>query len=110
MAIGLNVGLTEMGLVRDVAADLGVDGWQVRIRLRLTSPGCQYFFYFQQQLENRILAHHGMERVTVEWDGGIDWTPEDLALSARQKIETRNRLLHLSRRRQEQTRGEDQDR
>jgi metal-sulfur cluster biosynthetic enzyme len=93
MAQGLRIGLAEMGLVREVAADPGVDGWEVRLRLRLTSPGCQYFFYFQQELEARLLGHPGVAKVSVNWDGGMEWTPEDLAASARSKIQARQHLL-----------------
>jgi metal-sulfur cluster biosynthetic enzyme len=98
MAIGLNVGLTEMGLVRQVAADPVGDGWNVRVRLRLTSPGCQYFFYFKQELERRLLGHSSIVGAAVDWDETLDWTPEDLAASAREKIERRRRLLEQSQR------------
>jgi metal-sulfur cluster biosynthetic enzyme len=96
MAIGLNIGLAEMGLIRDVAAEPKGEGWAIRVRLRLTSPGCQYFFYFQQELERRLLSQCGVLAVTVDWDHTLDWTPEDLAASARQKVERRRRLLEQS--------------
>lgn len=93
MAMGLNIGLAEMGLVREIVTEPGPNGWHVLIRLRVTSPGCQYFFYFQQELERRLLAHPEVVEVKVEWDEVLDWTPEDLAMSARQKLEARRRLL-----------------
>lgn len=97
MAIGLNVGLAEMGLIREIAATSGPEGWRVRVRLRLTSPGCQYFFSFREQLETRLLAHEGVAEVRVEWDEHLDWTPADMAASVRKKIEQRNRLQHRPR-------------
>lgn len=93
MAMGLHIGLAEMGLVREIVTEAGPNGWHVLIRLRVTSPGCQYFFYFQQELERRLLAHPDVVEVKVEWDEVLDWTPEDLAMSARQKLEARRRLL-----------------
>ena len=93
MAMGLKIGLTEMGLVRDVTANPGTDGWDVGVHLRLTSPGCQYFFYFQQELETRLLGHPDVSNVSVAWDNGMEWTPENLAPSARQKIDSRQILL-----------------
>lgn len=93
MAMGLKIGLAEMGLVREILTEPAPNGWHVLIRLRVTSPGCQYFFYFQQELERRLLAHPEVVDVKVEWDEVLDWTPEDLAVSARQKLEARRRLL-----------------
>ncbi len=94
MAIGLNVGLAEMGLIREIAATTSPEGWRVRVQIRLTSPGCQYFFSFQEQLESRLLAHDGMSEVRVEWDEQFDWTPADMAASVRTRIDERNRHQH----------------
>ncbi len=91
MAIGLNVGLAEMGLVREIAAIASPEGWRVRVRIRLTSPGCQYFFSFQEQLETRLLEHDEVAEVRVEWDEQFDWNPADMAASVRKRIEERSR-------------------
>lgn len=91
MAIGLNVGLAEMGLIRDLNVQPEQNGWHVRMRLRLTSPGCQYFFFFREELEKRLLAHPEFSTVDIEWDQELDWTPADMALSARSRIEARSR-------------------
>jgi metal-sulfur cluster biosynthetic enzyme len=91
MAIGLNVGLAEMGLIRELDVQPGQRGWHVRMRLRLTSPGCQYFFFFREELEKRLLAHPEFASVDIEWDQELDWTPADIALSARSRIEARSR-------------------
>lgn len=93
MALGLNVGLVEMGLVRELTLERGPLGWEISLRLRLTSPGCQYFFYFQQEIEARLLRHPDISQVRVTWDPQLDWTPEDMAPSARERIERRQRLL-----------------
>lgn len=93
MAMGVRIGLNEMGLLRQVAADPDGDGWSVYVQLRLTSPGCQYFFAFKDNLEEQLSAHPQISGVTVEWDPTIDWTPEDLARSARIKLEERRREL-----------------
>ncbi len=92
MAIGLNVGLAEMGLIREISAVSSPEGWRLRVRLRLTSPGCQYFFSFQEQLEGGLLAHDAVAEARVDWDQVLDWTPGDMAPSVREKIEQRNRI------------------
>ncbi len=93
MAIGLNVGLVEMGLVRRITASPLDDGWDVAVQIRLTSPGCQYYFYFQEELEARLLDNPAIAKASVTWDPRLDWTPEDMAASAREKIEGRIRLF-----------------
>lgn len=93
MAIGLKIGLSEMGLVRSVTATLASEGWHVQVHLRLTSPGCQYFFYFRESLEERLLAHPDIHHVEIQWDQRLDWTPEDFSAAARERIDARQRLL-----------------
>src|SRR3712207_5556106 len=87
MATGVRLGLSEMGLLRRVETEPGVDGWSVRVQLRLTSPGCVYFFAFKDNLEERLTAHPQISRVDVDWDPSLDWTPEDLSPAARSKLE-----------------------
>jgi metal-sulfur cluster biosynthetic enzyme len=91
MAIGLNVGLAEMGLIRELDVQPEPNGWHVRMRLRLTSPGCQYFFFFREELEKRLLAHPEFASAAIEWDQELDWTPADMAQSARSRIDARSR-------------------
>ena len=93
LAIGLKVGLAEMGLIRHLEVGPGEAGWSVTLQLRLTSPGCQYFYYFQDSLEDRIRNHPDIGKLEVLWDQVFDWTPEDFAASAREKIEARQRRL-----------------
>jgi metal-sulfur cluster biosynthetic enzyme len=93
LAIGLNVGIAEMGLIRHLSVEQGAAGWDVSLQLRLTSPGCQYYYYFQHSLEDRIQGHPSIGKLEILWDQVLDWTPEDFAASAREKIEARQRRL-----------------
>jgi metal-sulfur cluster biosynthetic enzyme len=96
MATGVRLGLNEMGLVRRVETEPDAEGWSVRMQLRLTSPGCLYFFAFKDNLEERLTAHPQISRVVVDWDPSLDWTPEDLSPAARSKLEQRRRELRPS--------------
>lgn len=98
MATGVRLGLNEMGLLRRVECEPDADGWIVRMQLRLTSPGCLYFFAFKDNLEERLTAHPQISRVIVDWDPSLDWTPEDLSPAARSKLEERRRALWRSNR------------
>ncbi len=93
MAIGLNVGLAEMGLIRDVTVAPAGPNWEVWVNIRLTSPGCQYFFYFEEQLQARLLSHPQIVRADVAWDHRLDWTPEDLSAGVRARIAHRMSLM-----------------
>ncbi|MDQ4099172.1 MAG: hypothetical protein M3121_01570 [Chloroflexota bacterium] len=93
MAIGLNVGLAEMGLIRDVTVAPAGPNWEVWVNIRLTSPGCQYFFFFQEQLQARLLSHPQIMRAHVTWDHRLDWTPEDLSAGVRARIAQRISLV-----------------
>jgi metal-sulfur cluster biosynthetic enzyme len=66
------------------------------VQLRLTSPGCLYFFAFKDNLEERLTAHPQISRVAVDWDPSLDWTPEDLSPAAQSKLEERRRALWRS--------------
>jgi metal-sulfur cluster biosynthetic enzyme len=97
MTAGVRIGLYEMGLVREVEveADEGEDEpcWNVKVRLRLTGPGCQYFFLFKDNLEERLSAHPRISHATVDWDPSIDWTPEEMTPAARSRLDARRRSL-----------------
>ena len=93
MATGVRLGLNEMGLLRRVEIEPDAEGWSVWIQLRLTSPGCVYFFAFKDNLEERLMAHPQITNVVVEWDPTLDWTPEDLSPAAQSKLEKRRREL-----------------
>ena len=97
MAVGVRVGLDEMGLLRRVeitrAAEGGGSYWSVRVDLRLTGPGCQYFFAFKANLEELLVAHPQISGAVVEWDPSLDWTPENMSPAARSKLQERRRAL-----------------
>jgi metal-sulfur cluster biosynthetic enzyme len=96
MATGVRLGLNEMGLLRGVQAEPDAEGWSVRVQLRLTSPGCLYFFLFKDTLVERLSPHPQISRVVVDWDPSLDWTPTDLSPEARDKLEERRRALQRS--------------
>jgi metal-sulfur cluster biosynthetic enzyme len=96
MAAGIRLGLNEMGLLRQIQAEPDPEGWSITMQLRLTSPGCLYFFAFKDNLEERLSAHPQISRVVVDWDQSLDWTPEDLTPAARSRLDHRRRSLWQS--------------
>jgi metal-sulfur cluster biosynthetic enzyme len=96
MAAGIRLGLNEMGLLRQIQAEPDPEGWTITMQLRLTSPGCLYFFAFKDNLEERLSAHPQISRVVVDWDQSLDWTPEDLTPTARSRLDERRRSLWQS--------------
>ena len=97
LALGLSIGLYEMGLVRDLEVQPVSDGWSVRLKLRLTSPGCLYFVYFEDSIRLRI-TDPAIKVLEIAFDSGLDWTPEAMTASARSRLQAyRSRLLNVRR-------------
>lgn len=97
-AQGVAIGLVDMGLVRELDVEPGGGGWCVRLKLRLTSPGCLYFVYFEESIRERIV-HPAIKSLEIGFDSGLDWTPESMSSSAQRRLsEHRARLLSIGRR------------
>lgn len=82
VAVGVPMGLGEMGLLRRVEAD--ADG-NVEIDLRLTSPSCMMLGYFKVEAERLARTVDGVRTVTVTSDTGLDWRPEMISAAAQQR-------------------------
>jgi metal-sulfur cluster biosynthetic enzyme len=82
VAHGVPMGLGEMGLVESV--DVDSDG-NVVVRLRLTSPTCVMVSYFRITAADRIAELAGVRSVEVHADLGLDWSPEMMSESAKQR-------------------------
>ena len=87
LAHNVAIGMVDMGLVRKISASPATDrlGWDVTVTLRFTSPGCFYFSYFEDQL-SLLLKSESKIRLSFLWDETLDWTPESLSPSAREKL------------------------
>jgi len=96
-ALGVAIGLCDMGLVRELEAVPLDGGWSVRLTLRLTSPGCLYFVYFEESIRQRI-TDPAIKRLQIDFDSGLDWTPEAIAPEAQRRLQAyRSRLLKTQR-------------
>ena len=85
VAAGTPFGLSEMGLVDEIAIS---DTGGVRIKLRLTSPFCHMIGYFKQEATRRIEALAGINSVELIADNGLDWSPSRISASAVAKRES----------------------
>lgn len=70
-ATGVPLSIVDMGLVRHVE----IDGDEVRVELRLTSPLCHQVPYFLMEIERLVGALDGVRSVTCDYDLGLEWTP-----------------------------------
>jgi metal-sulfur cluster biosynthetic enzyme len=93
------LGLVEMGLLREVElVPTATGGAEVRLTLRLTAPGCLYWLYFERELQTRLTALDGVERVRIERDRSYDWDESEIAPAARERLrQGRRRRLELAR-------------
>jgi metal-sulfur cluster biosynthetic enzyme len=86
-AMGLPLGLVEMGLVKDVEFDHAAA--QVVVRLRLTSPCCSYGPLIAAAARTELQRIPGLASATVEIDHGATWTPAALTTDAARRLEQR---------------------
>lgn len=82
-ANGTNLDVIEMGLVRDVE----VEGGRVTVDLRLTSPHCMMVPFFIERIDEEVGEDPAVESVSVTHDAGLEWTPEMITESGREKRE-----------------------
>lgn len=94
LAQAVSIGLVDMGLVREVVAERRSDGWEVTIHARVTSPECLHFVYFEREIRAALEADPHIRKITIEWQNGLDWTPNDMSAATRQRLrERREKLL-----------------
>ena len=89
-ARGVPIGLADMGMVRAVEVVSDDDGFGIEATLRITSPGCMLAMDFEQQAR-LMFADAGATWVRIHWDTTFDWTHNDIAGPARERL-ARHRL------------------
>lgn len=87
VAAGMPLGLPDMGLVKGVDIAEG----HVRVRVRLSSPGCYMLGYFTDEIRDRLSPLAGIESVDVEFDEGFEWDASMMS----DEVKERRRLTFL---------------
>ena len=89
LGAGMQIGMTSMGLIRNVDASEHSDGWDVQVEIRFTGPECMNYFYFKQNLIRNISAKTNVRKVEVDFDATFDWEPSMMSPDAREKMACR---------------------
>jgi metal-sulfur cluster biosynthetic enzyme len=89
-ATGVPLSIVDMGLVRQVE----IDGDEVRVELRLTSPLCHQVPYFLMEIERLVGALDGVRSVTCDYDLGLEWTPALMSPAASARLATRRAISY----------------
>lgn len=85
-ATGSRLDVVEMGLVKGVEVESGDgDGEHVQVDLQLTSPMCHMVPYFYEEIEGRVGDLPGIGSATLETDGGLEWTEDEMTEEAKRK-------------------------
>ena len=92
-AMGVPLSIVDMGIVRHVA----IEGDEVRVELRLTTPLCHQVPYFLMEIERLVGALDGVRSVTCDHDLGTEWHPGLMSPAASGKLAAG--LRELDRRR-----------
>jgi len=79
-ALGVPLGLREMGLTRSV--DIDDASGTVTVTMRLTSPCCEYGPTMALAAEQELAAVPGVRSATVTIDYGAAWTPAEIMPNA----------------------------
>jgi metal-sulfur cluster biosynthetic enzyme len=78
---GTNHSVIEMGLLDSIE----IDGGDVTINMRLTSPACFMIPYFIRKMEDGIGSLEGVESVELVTDSGLNWSPDLMSPEAKQR-------------------------
>jgi metal-sulfur cluster biosynthetic enzyme len=81
VALNNPLSIVDMGLVR--AAHLRADG-VLHVTLCVTGPGCFMAPKFAEAARERLAALPFVERVEVDFDATVLWTPEDMTAHGRE--------------------------
>jgi metal-sulfur cluster biosynthetic enzyme len=86
-AVGAPAGMVDMGLIREVEIEDGLDGRHVTVRIGLTEPTCLMGPAFVRSAEKRLSALDGVADVEVALTSGLDWTPARLSATYAERLE-----------------------
>jgi len=78
---GTDHSVVEMGLLRSI----DIDGGDVTVNMRLTTPACFMIPYFIRKTEERVGALDSVESVELTTDSGAEWTPEMMGEEAKSR-------------------------
>jgi metal-sulfur cluster biosynthetic enzyme len=89
LAQAIPIGLSDMGLVTGVElSEPAADGRRdVRLTLRVTAPGCFYMPFMDSSIRAALGELADVGEVSTRWDPDADWSPSEIAPSARMRIE-----------------------
>jgi metal-sulfur cluster biosynthetic enzyme len=76
-AAGAPAGISEMGMVPDIAFTQGEGNkTDIAVRLIVTHPFCMMSHIFVKEIIDRLQAQPGVGTATVDFDPGSIWTPD----------------------------------
>jgi metal-sulfur cluster biosynthetic enzyme len=85
VSVGVPLGLVQMGLVRELSIEAS---GQVKVVLRLTSPGCMIgIVQFPDRIRQRLATVEGVNEVEVRFDHNFDWSEDAIAANGRRRLE-----------------------
>lgn len=84
IARGTPIGLVDMGLVIDIRLDERAEGTVIHLTLRMTTPGCMYWTYFETAAKTELMAINGVLDVLFSWSDAYDWDPDMMSARGRE--------------------------
>ncbi len=87
VAAGARAGISELGLLSEVAVDDRPGGAHLRVGIRLTDPVCMMGAAFLASARELLSSLDGVANVEVWLDERSDWTPEEMSPGYRDRLE-----------------------
>jgi metal-sulfur cluster biosynthetic enzyme len=87
-AAGAPAGISEMGMVPDIAITPGADNKaDVRVHLIVTHPFCMMSNLFVKEIIERLGAEDWVAKADVDFDPGTLWTPDMMKPKYAERLE-----------------------
>jgi metal-sulfur cluster biosynthetic enzyme len=84
---GVAAGLADMGMVCSVLVKEHGDGpADVRVELRLTSPGCTFQLYFERELHRRMADCADVNELEIVWSSQFDWDDHMMSPQLKERL------------------------
>jgi metal-sulfur cluster biosynthetic enzyme len=87
-AAGAPAGISEMGMVPDIAISTGQGNKSdIKVHLIVTHPFCMMSNLFVKEIVERLEAQDWVDKAEVDFDPGMLWTPDMMTPEYAERLE-----------------------
>jgi metal-sulfur cluster biosynthetic enzyme len=91
---GVPAGLVDMGMLCGLELEpREQERVAVRLTMRVTSPGCTFGLYFDDQLRSQLERLEEVESVEIQWSSPFDWSDDDMSDGLKERLRRKRELV-----------------